>query len=182
MEDSFWHPKVAILNALSIKKKDGLGYGKIQEYYALENNYFQMGEDLEIKLTCNFDFHKFPFDKNKCDFTYYSKVESYSTIILNPPKMVNYGQNKMSQITPGEKKTLLITKSISSEFKIWVEINQNSTLWDENSASGITFHFQRNSIGLLMGSFYAPTGLFAVLSMTSYVINPEVVSFDSTLI
>ena len=38
-------------------------------------------------------------------------------------------------------------------------------------------HLQRDGLGLLMGSFYAPTGIFAILAMTSYVINPDAVSY-----
>ena len=178
MKDLFWHPKVAFLNLLSIKKKEGLGYRKIQEFYGYEGHSFRMAEDLEIKFTCNFYFQNFPFDKNECNFTYFSKVASDSTIVLSPPKIVNYGENEMRQITPEENKSLMITNSTISKFKIWVEISQNTTLWGSYSASGITIHFQRNSIGLLSGSFYVPTGLFAVLSMTSYVINPEIVSFN----
>ena len=31
-------------------------------------------------------------------------------------------------------------------------------------------------MGLLLGSFYVPTGIFAALSVGSYVINPDIVS------
>ena len=35
---------------------------------------------------------------------------------------------------------------------------------------GIKFNLKRNSIGLLMGSFYIPTGTFAIISIGSYII------------
>ena len=47
------------------------------------------------------------------------------------------------------------------------------------SYSTVKFSFQRNSFGLLMGSFYIPTGLFALLSNGSFIINPEIVSIKS---
>ena len=47
-----------------------------------------------------------------------------------------------------------------------------------HSLSGIKFKLERNSLGLLIGAFYLPTGIFAILSMTSFFINPKVVSKD----
>ena len=173
MQDLFWHPKIAFLNLLSLRRKDGLGYGKRQEYHAYNNHSFTMGEDLEIKFTCNFIFSKFPFDKNECDLTYYDISTTNSTIILSPTSWVDYWG---IHITPEKNEPLMITNTTSSEFKIWVEINPNFTIWsDFESATGIKIHFQRDSIALLLGSFYVPTGLIAILSMTSYVINPEIV-------
>ena len=176
MQDLFWHPKIAFLNLLSIRRKDGLGYGKMQNYHAYNNHTFTMGEDIEIKFTCNFHFPKFPFDKNECDLIYYVQLLSSATIILSPTSWVDYWGN---HITPEKNETLMLTNTTSSEFKIWVEITPNFTVWgDFESATGIKVHFQRDSIALLLGSFYVPTGLIAILSMTSYVINPEIVSFD----
>ena len=132
-----------------------------------------LSEDLEIKFTCKFHFSKFPFDKNECDLTYYDHSTTNSTMILSPTSSVDYWGN---HITPQKNKLLMITNTTTSEFKIWVEINSNFTVWsDFESAAGIKIHFQRDSIALLLGSFYVPTGLIAILSMTSFVINPEVV-------
>ena len=50
------------------------------------------------------------------------------------------------------------------------------------SYTTVKFSFQRNSFGLLMGSFYIPTGLFALLSNGSFIINPEIVSIVRLLL
>ena len=47
------------------------------------------------------------------------------------------------------------------------------------SSAGVMIHLQRDGLALLMGSFYIPTGIFAVLAMTSYVINPDAVGYVS---
>ena len=54
----------------------------------------------------------------------------------------------------------------------------NVTTYDRNTLSTSTFRFsmQRNSIDLLLGSFFIPTGLFGFLSMASYIMNPVIVS------
>ena len=48
--------------------------------------------------------------------------------------------------------------------------------YEPYSHQTIRFVLNRNSRALLIGSFYIPTGLFAFLSMGSFVINPEIVS------
>ena len=47
----------------------------------------------------------------------------------------------------------------------------------KHSSTGIRLKFCRNSFGHLTSSFYYPTGCFALLSMISYLIKPDVVSY-----
>ena len=48
-----------------------------------------------------------------------------------------------------------------------------------HATSGLTIHFHRKSVGGLAGMFFGPTAIFAILSMISFQINPDVVSlFD----
>ena len=78
----------------------------------------------------------------------------------------------------GTEKSLILTKP-RSEFAIWVDINpdDDSTVKDGRlSSAGFMIHLKRDTIGLLLGSYYVPTGIFAVLAMASYVINPDAVS------
>ena len=41
--------------------------------------------------------------------------------------------------------------------------------------TGVTIFLKRNTFDLLIGGYYIPTGIFAVLSMISYFIDPDVV-------
>ena len=45
------------------------------------------------------------------------------------------------------------------------------------SYTGMLLKIKRTSLGQLLSGFYYPTGAFAFLSMISYLINPDVVSF-----
>ena len=47
--------------------------------------------------------------------------------------------------------------------------------WDY-PAIGIRIRLERRTLGTLIGGFYIPTALFAILSMISFFINPDVVS------
>ena len=48
---------------------------------------------------------------------------------------------------------------------------------DTYSYTGMLLKIKRTSLGQLLSGFYYPTGAFAFLSMISYLINPDVVSF-----
>ena len=48
---------------------------------------------------------------------------------------------------------------------------------DVYSYTGMLLKIKRTSLGQLLSGFYYPTGAFAFLSMISYLINPDVVSF-----
>ena len=43
--------------------------------------------------------------------------------------------------------------------------------------TGIKLVFTRNNLGLLAGGFYFPTLVFSLLSLLSFAIKPEVVSY-----
>ena len=174
MSGLFWHPHISFLHLLSIKRKEGFGYVDSREYFAYDDHTFFMGEALEITFACNFDFQKFPFDDHTCDFTYFDKLADISKITLNTTDYVAYWENS---IESSQNKSLLKITNTTTPYIISVEINPNQTVFKSLSAAGIKIHIQRHSIGLLLGSFYVPTGIFAILSMTSYVINPDIVSF-----
>ena len=69
--------------------------------------------------------------------------------------------------------SLLLSKP-RSDFKIWIDINKDTVIKQGKlSSAGVMIHLKRDGLGLLLGSFYVPTGIFAVLAMTSYFINPD---------
>ena len=51
----------------------------------------------------------------------------------------------------------------------------------EYPATGITIHLERNTLGALIGQFYVPTGIFSLLSLISYFINPSSVCVNEYL-
>ena len=46
----------------------------------------------------------------------------------------------------------------------------------EYSYTGFQIHLVRNNFKLLIGSYYAPTAMFSLLSLISFSISPDVVS------
>ena len=58
-------------------------------------------------------------------------------------------------------------------FKILISIGKDDVF---NDTGVIFLTLERNELDLLIGAFYIPTGAFAVLSLVSYLISPELVS------
>ena len=174
MEDTFWHPEISFLHLLSLKRKGGLGgHGNTAKYFARNKNAIVLVEDVEITFTCNFNFQRYPFDYHECFLTYFNEMQEETAVILNTTMFVEHWGNR---IYFSQNDISLIITNTTTPFIVSVEIQPNISLWGAVSASRIKINFQRNSYALLMGSFYAPTGIFAIMSMTSYVIDPDIVS------
>ena len=47
------------------------------------------------------------------------------------------------------------------------------------SHTGMILKLERNSLGMLASRYYYPTGSFAILSLISFLINPDIVSNSS---
>ena len=66
-------------------------------------------------------------------------------------------------------------------FTFSITAKHNFGMWAreyEYPATGITIHLERNTLGALIGQFYIPTGIFSLLSLISYFINPSSVCFN----
>ena len=46
----------------------------------------------------------------------------------------------------------------------------------KHSHTGMVLKLERNSLGMLASRYYYPTGSFAILSLISFLINPDIVS------
>ena len=78
-------------------------------------------------------------------------------------------------VSIGDNSSLLLhTPKIP--FTIEIQVNPTSLDVSKNSISSIMLELKRDSPGLLIGAFYVPTGIVAILSLASYLINPDVVS------
>ena len=82
----------------------------------------------------------------------------------------------------GTQEKLIDEKSIQNNhlpFEFSLMARESFTLWTKGAqypATGIRIHAKRNQLGTILGQFYIPTIVFALLSMMSYFINPDIVS------
>ena len=132
----------------------------------------QFGDVITQTVSCEMDFTLFPFDHHSCDMIFYLTQHPSDYVMFDSP-MVFKGQNNVSI---GEESMNIPTKRLP--YTISVESLNTSIVYTLNrkrSATGVRFHFARNSIGLLLGGYYLPTGIFASLSLVSFIIKPEIV-------
>ena len=174
---AMWHPKITFLNLLSLEKFPGVGYETIKNFYFWANSdEIHTFEIFKLKFSCDFDFKTYPFDKHECDLSFIDWRFESKEMTFNNTKYIRY---RDQQLTFGNKGALIISTS-KTPFEINITLNDAKTKRFGNflySIAGIKLNLKRKSISLLYGSYYVPTGMFAILSMASFVINPDVVSY-----
>ena len=166
---------MTFLNLLSFEKFQGFGYQNINYYYYMDNETppkIITYEFFKLKLSCDYDFETFPFDKHYCDLSFVDWRYGIEELIFNTTRKIVFGDQHLTF----DNKSSLILTSPKTSFKISAKINSASTTFGGlYSSTGIRFNLERKSISLLLGSFYVPTGIFSILSMASFVINPDLV-------
>ena len=162
----------------------GFGYDKLNQYYIFNNDdadeKMSMSEIMRVTVYCDFDFSYFPFDQQYCNLSLFDPVHSKNWVFVNETEFLC-----IKGICKREKEWMMLQNQNKIPYSIRMKnIGINDETWTTDdplapepwSISSIKFSFQRNTLGLLIGSFYLPTGLFALLSIGSYIINPEIVS------
>ena len=180
-----WYPRLSFFNVKSVEKLAGFGYSELRQFYLsdpkIQKNNMDMCELMKISISCYFDFNSFPFDHQECDFSLYDATNMIEWIILNETQDLCYEGMHCNEF--GGNGIITLPDQPGIPYKIGMKymgvLNyQYDSTWNNSTVaySTIKFTFERNSLGLLIGSFYLPTGLFAVLSMVSYIISPDIVS------
>ena len=146
-------------------------------YYWFENatGHFEYSMILRAKIYCPFDFGDFPFDEHECNFTFSSRLSTVLVTLTAPMihhkgKTTYYGQDGLEVES---KRLPFITKLTSLES--YLLLDESNGFYYETT--GMNIYFSRKSLGILTGTFYGPTLIFAVLSMLSFQINPDVVPY-----
>ena len=141
-----------------------------------------MSELIKITVYCNFNYQYFPFDNQECDLSMYDPINDATYIILNETNYLcykgtckNFEENEWHSLPQqhGLRFTFRMKNMGSNSSSLGNDDNYYNNPW---SVSTIKFILHRNSLGLLIGSFYLPTGLFGFLSIGSYIINPDMVN------
>ena len=133
-------------------------------------------QSMKVKFACDFNFESFPFDSHECDLDFGSPSNSYNyTLKFSPVKVLQ--QNNKAVLLKLDEEMKLPDGHLPYSFSILgkKEFPITNYEWDY-PAIGIRIILKRKTLGTLIGGFYIPTALFAILSMISFFINPDVVS------
>ena len=131
-------------------------------------------EALKVKFSCPFNFKNFPFDSNQCCLTYGDLAYGINDVTLGPAKI--FYDNMTTEDGP------IIVNSLPFPFMVKITEKETFVKVDqyrkkEYSRSGICISLTRTSRGRLDSGYYYPMAAFALLSMISYLINPDIVSY-----
>ncbi len=166
---------VPLLDILDGKKATWkLKYGPVAKKYFWFKYPHELSfrQDLSIVLFCSFDFSHFPFETNACDLKFASASTTAGSLSLSRAKIMN------EQSEPGIGSLILKSHQTKLPFDITMQSLEsfNQTIIDYSyPVCGMRLFFHRKSLGTLLGSFYGPTGVFALLSTVSYTIDPGMV-------
>ena len=130
-------------------------------------------ELFQLTFSCNFDFTEFPFDSHDCPLQYGDVVESQENLRLNVTLAV------FDNITTTIGGDPIVLDNLPFPFEFQLVSLPNFEIINRQHGSfswtGIVLKMRRNSLGqLLIGYFYL-TASFALLSMISFLIKPDMV-------
>ena len=170
-----WTPTVVFTNAISVKKLNTYGDELTRSFYYYNNptsgnQYFFYQVYLIIKMTCNLDFQNFPFDHQKCQLQYTNIIGKVEDVILNAPEIQNNNGTQDKRGIEIESGILPFDAMLKS-----VKVPDRYDYEGYYSRSGVLVELVRDASALnqLMGSYFGPTSIFALLSMFSFFVKPN---------
>ena len=134
-------------------------------------------ESFQLTFSCSFQFADFPFDFHECPIEYGSGSLRQEKMRFNVT-MADFGN--LSTESGGEP-IILDKLPFPFEFQLVVLPNFEVKTNRRNnpvtfSYTGIALRMRRKSLGQLLSGFFYPSAAFALLSMISFLIKPDMVS------
>ena len=173
--DKVWHPNLYFNKVLSIKKIETVGKATNHALWVkTDEDKLWYRESLEVTFACeNTNFSDFPIDEHECNFTFgeteheFQKLQYNYTSFEYDFKLIDIKGRSMpinDTTTPFDFELTIIEP--------FHRINSNK---NDYHFTGIKMKLKRNNFGPLFTTFYAPTGIFTIFSMFSFLIKPDIV-------
>ena len=178
---SIWHPLIAfenIKNSKSLRVFGDTDMSIIQ--YSGSTKLMYYVEQYQLTLSCHFYLSHFPLDSHKCCIEFGSLW--YETKLLNLSATIVQIRG-YPDITPKDGPTIIADLPYPFEFQIEslppFEIDFNDGY--KYSFTGALLTLERKTVDYLLVGYYYPTTAFALLSMISFLIDADIVSFFFSL-
>ena len=129
----------------------------------------------KLKFACAMDFSSYPFDSHFCTWKIRNLIENNQSVQL----IVDFVQEETKNVS-GTAQVPLKIMSPNVQFDIEVFALPSETEYSDGELKSIAliqFKLTRNEQVLqqLFTGYFAPMGFFALLSLISYLIKPEIV-------
>ena len=170
---NIWKPNLKFENVMKYERSQSYGHTGSFTLWYLGYHLMEYTEVAVLKLFCNFDFTNFPFDAHECNLTYGDGIYESDVIWLNSA-IVKFDEKETK---PGEDPIVINSLPYPFEFQLTsLKSYEKKLNHFKHSATGMNLKLKRNSLGMLASRYYYPTGSFAILSLISFLINPDIVS------
>ena len=170
---SIWNPVIMFWNLKKYQQTKIYGDDTKSFLYYEANHSMWYGEGFHLTYSCHFNLQKFPHDSNECRMEYGEYDYGANNVILNNAKIV-YGDRKTKH--EADSPILIDDLPYPFEFEIKSIPTFNRTVGEHSySYTGMLLKMKRKSFRKLISGFYYPTTSFALLSMISFLIKPDVV-------
>ena len=174
-----WIPNAVFLRVVDTKSI--IPYGKddgtfdcwiILEDGVARINFYQA---LMVTTTCNYEFSDFPFDEHECHIDFGLPQYTFNDrVMFNPIKILT--ETTKAEIV--EKLLNVPNEHLPFDFSLSTKDQFPYYNYDYMAVyTGLKLKLERNGLGSLVGSFYAPTAVFSSLSLISFFIKPDVVRY-----
>ena len=172
-----WRPIIKFENLLKYEQTKTYGDAVLYGFWFWRNGLHNLeyGEEFQLTFPCLFHLSKFPFDSHECPIYFGDK--RYATYELRIDDVsLNYGNSHNISTRVGEDPLILDHLALPFGFELEVlpikEMDNNFNV----SMAGMLVRIKRDTLGQLLSGYYYPTMSFALLSMLSFLIDPNVVS------
>ena len=181
LESLIWRPWIKFENLLRFEKTEFFGGTKSSnlwnfQKFKKDGSFMMFAEEFQLTFFCQLSFIDYPFDSHECALMYGDKTVGLNNVTIASSE-ISFGN-----ILHKEGDEPIILDHLPFPFEIKLKSLPTSTKIDQwgfsSSRTGILFKMKRNDFGKLLASYYYPMASFAALSLISFLINPDVVSYS----
>ena len=172
--DKIWHPKTWFYHTFNKK------YELTSLLVSLNsaNHEVMFYDDIcKVSFTCHMDFTDFPFDSHLCHATLGDEHSPENEAVFDMVKLWYSNSHNNQSMIEGSQDILVINDT-TTQFSFEMRLLEPFTTMYEDipfSVTGLSLSLSRKNIAVPYITFFIPTGTFAVVSMVSFLIDPDAV-------
>ena len=135
----------------------------------------QYGEEFQLTFPCRFHLAKFPFDSHECSIYFGDIRYTTNELKLDVVNLKDWSRNNGPSTSVGSDPLILDDLALPFGFELEVLPTKEKDINYNVSMAGILIRIERESFGMLLSGYCYPTISFALLSMVSFLIHPDMV-------
>ena len=168
-----WSPTIYFTNTLNLKNLGSFGTPDTKSLWYRHPHMIWYSEIVVVTIMCDMDFQTFPNDYHICEMQMRNWLGTVADVEFTKP--ILYGPDNSSFLSDSYK-------IHSAKLVFDIELASKSPIvykqyhWDYSMAM-IEIKIFRNSIGFskILSGYYVTTATFAVISLLSFFVDPNVV-------